>query len=255
MQIRPNVISIAGFDPCGGAGVLADIKTFEACNVYGMGVVSAITYQNDNTFGGLKWCSVDEIIKQLDLLTAEYKFDYYKVGIIESPEILSDIIMYFKEKQPDAKCVWDPVLKASAGYVFHNNIDKNKLDFILKNCCLITPNKDEAMVLFDNNISIDNIRNIIKSGNYCPVLLKGGHSEGNEINDVLIEKDNFHIFEGVKFENFAKHGTGCVLSSAITSFLAKAKSLKESCETAKNYIHDFITSNNTNLGYHNNLKY
>ncbi len=249
MQLRPNILSIAGFDPCGGAGVLADIKAFETCGAYGMGVVSSLTFQNDDTFDGLRWIDFEEIKQQLNLLVKNYNFDYYKIGIIESLDILADIILYLKETQPNAKCIWDTVLKASAGFIFHNNIDRNKLDFVLKNCYLITPNIEEAKVLF-NSIEVEYLQKLITENNYCNILLKGGHSDGLEKNDILIEPQSITIFEGQKFENFKKHGTGCVLSSAITAYLSLNYNLKDSCKMAKNYIHNFIKSNNSNLGYH-----
>src|ERR1700729_4382873 len=110
MSLRPYVLSIAGFDPSGGAGILADIKTFEAQQTLGLGVCSALTYQTENTFEGVTWVNKDTIIKQLAPLLKAYSIDYVKIGLIENMEVLNSIIDYLLGKNPSMRIIWDPIL-------------------------------------------------------------------------------------------------------------------------------------------------
>ena len=114
-------LSIAGFDPSGGAGVLADIKTFEQHKVLGMGVVTGLTFQNDSEFDGVKWISTDEIIRQIEILTRKYKFKFVKVGMLES---LETIVTDCRLQIADCKIIWDPIVKASAGFEIHKKLKK-----------------------------------------------------------------------------------------------------------------------------------
>src|SRR5260221_632714 len=104
---RPCVLSIAGFDPSGGAGILADIKTFEQHKVSGMGVVTGLTFQNDSEFDGVKWIEPNEIIKQIDVLTRKFKFQFVKIGMLESLDVLEKIISRLKAN--GSKLIWDPI--------------------------------------------------------------------------------------------------------------------------------------------------
>ena len=116
---RPYVLSIAGFDPSGGAGILADIKTMEALQVQGFGVATSLTYQNENAFLGLHWISLERIIAQLKPLISIYPISVVKIGLIESPTVLQGLLNYLKENLPSVRIVWDPILRASAGFDFH----------------------------------------------------------------------------------------------------------------------------------------
>jgi len=241
---RPYVVSIAGFDPSGGAGVLADIKTFEAHKVYGMGVCSAITFQNDASFLGIEWLDVKEIIRQLEPIITKFAISAVKVGIIKNLQTLIEVIDYIENFHQGIKIVLDPVLKASAGFDFHGDLNVNEIIKVLKQVTLVTPNYNEML-------SLENMLKSAPLKAYTNVLLKGGHNPEQEGTDIL-------FFEGKvieippKVEDItAKHGSGCVLSSAITSNLALGHSLPQSCVLAKEYIEQFLNSNTTPLGYHN----
>jgi hydroxymethylpyrimidine/phosphomethylpyrimidine kinase len=147
---RPNVLSIAGFDPSSGAGILADIKTFEQCDVYGMGVVSALTYQNDNSFERVDWIELPKIIEQIEVLQKRFQFEYIKIGLIENLEILNQLISYLTSHISHPKIIWDPILKASAGFEFHKKINQNLLEGICNELYLITPNIPEALQLAED---------------------------------------------------------------------------------------------------------
>ena len=114
---RPTVLSIAGFDPSGGAGILADIKTFEFCDSYGMGVVSSITYQNDIAFEGVEWLNSEQIMNQFKVLKKRFDFEYIKIGLIESLEVLNQLIDKLIKESPSVKIIWDPILRASATFL------------------------------------------------------------------------------------------------------------------------------------------
>jgi hydroxymethylpyrimidine/phosphomethylpyrimidine kinase len=243
---RPYVLSIAGFDPSGGAGILADIKTFENNKVYGLGVSTAITFQNDEAFESLNWISVQDIKKQIQVLSKRFTFEWVKIGLIENIDVLSQIIYTLKNINPDCKIIWDPILKASAGFVFHKGLDEEKLLNTCRKIFLITPNLEEIKVLFPE-LSIVEATAYLSA--FCNVLLKGGHGNAEQANDILYIKNKKIVFESKKF-NYEKHGTGCVLSSAILSELALGNDLENSCRLGKEYINEFIKSHSGLLGYH-----
>ena len=245
---RPCVLSIAGFDPSGGAGILADIKTFEQHKVLGMGVVTGLTFQNDSEFDGVRWIDTNEIIKQIEVLTRKYKFEFVKIGMLESLKVLETIIEKTKNQELRTKLIWDPILKASAGFEIHKGFEKEKIIFILKNIFLITPNIDEIRILTDEN---DEMKAAKELSTYCNVFLKGGHSKEKQGRDYLFTTDGkMFPYKAKEISKAGKHGSGCVLSSAITSNLANGLSLQRSCLKAKDYVTKFLMSNKTLLGYH-----
>ena len=177
-KLYPYVLSIAGFDPSAGAGILADIKTFEANESYGMGVCTALTYQNHKEFIELEWISSKKILKQIDILFRRTMFNVVKIGLIKNIAILKEIMDHLLHNNSNIKVIWDPVFKASAGYVFHKSIQLNSIKNILNKLYLLTPNLDEAGIIFGKlNDSFNIITDLLKTKSICPVLLKGGHSK------------------------------------------------------------------------------
>lgn len=235
---RPYVLSIAGFDPSAGAGVLADVKTMEQCGVYGFAVNTASTFQNEDQFDGVSWVSFEDIKKQLDPLFRKYEIGVVKIGLIESLEVLEKVIAYLLAYNSTVKIIWDPILSASAGFDFHSVIDQEVLSKVLKNIYLITPNKPEYDLL-----------NQVKESR---VLLKGGHSEVKD--DVLILQkktgEERIVIEGSTNKMSPKHGSGCVLSSAITSYIALGDELPLACIKGKQYVEKILESNEGLLAYH-----
>ena len=246
MSLRPYVLSIAGFDPSGGAGILADIKTFEAHHTLGLGVCSALTYQTESVFEGVSWIAQEQIRNQLAPLLKAYTFDYVKIGLIENIGVLNSIINYLLSKNPAIRIVWDPILSASAGYEFHTSIPEKQLIELIEKIYLITPNLKEIKQLLPRLAEEEAAMQLSK---HCTVFLKGGHSLTNTSNDILFTKGEKVVFESERLHN-DKHGTGCVLSSSITALLAKGVSLEEACKKAKEYTANFLTSTSTLLGYH-----
>jgi hydroxymethylpyrimidine/phosphomethylpyrimidine kinase len=245
---RPYVLSIAGFDPSGGAGVLADIKTFEAHKVYGLGVISANTFQNDEEFKAVDWIPADKILKQAEILQKRFEFEYVKIGLIESLEVLTILVSGIRYQVPGIKIVWDPILKASAGYEFHKGMNETLLEKICKELYLITPNIPEALQLGLYKEATENAKHLSQ---FCHVFLKGGHAERKTGYDTLFLKEGKQFSFRPKIKNvFPKHGSGCVLSSAITANLAKGEELHRACLKAKQYTEYFLNSNKTALGFH-----
>lgn len=243
---NPTVLSIAGFDPSAGAGILADIKTFEAHQVYGFGVCSAITFQNEKKFENVEWIEVENIIKQIEVLFKRFKINWVKIGLIENVDVLKKIVEYLVMQNPDVRIIWDPILKASSGFVFHKKIDGDKLIDVYRNLFLITPNMEEIGTLFPGMNEEEAGKYLSR---YCALLLKGGHrTDGNPV-DVLFYDHIQESFDSERIDN-DKHGTGCVLSSSILANLAKGMKLQNACEEAKKYINRFLESNSTLLGDH-----
>lgn len=232
------MLSIAGFDPSAGAGVLADVKTMEQCGVYGFAVNTATTFQNEDQFDGVSWVSFKNIKKQLDPLFRKYKIEVVKIGLIESLEVLEKVILYLLDYNSALKIIWDPILSASAGFDFHSTINKELLEKILRNIYLITPNKPEYDLL--NQVKVST------------VLLKGGHSEVKD--DVLIlqnkKGEERIVIEGSSNKMNPKHGSGCVLSSAIASYIALGNELPLACIKGKHYVEKILGSNEGLLAYH-----
>lgn len=239
-------LSIAGLDPTGGAGLLSDAKTFEALGSPGFGVATALTYQNEHTFDGLRWSQYDEIILQLESLFHAYEIGFVKIGLIENLKTLEKVTTYLKEKNNEIIIVWDPILSSSSGFQFHDADFLNSNKALFEEIDLLTPNQEEMEKLFTGG-NISDIALDLSSS--CSVLLKGGHNLAEHSNDHLFENGIKKVISGERLP-YDKHGTGCVLSAAIVAYLSKGNSMEESCRRAKNYVTKFISSNTSLLGSH-----
>jgi hydroxymethylpyrimidine/phosphomethylpyrimidine kinase len=249
MKERPCILSIAGYDPGAGAGLLADIKTIEAHQGYGMGAMTALTYQNDVDFDGFEWLSVEQVIRQIEVLLQRHTFHAVKIGMIQYPQMFSRVMQLLRSELPDVPVVWDTVLGASSGYDFHEEI---LLCSEWQHITLATPNIEESVRIFGTEDTAI-LQKKVQEGQVQAILLKGGHSKGDEVCDYLIKKEEIVSYEGMRFSHITKHGTGCVLSASIATLLGKGRSLEDACGEAKEYIHQFITSNSLRLGYHHML--
>ena len=244
---RPVVLSIAGYDPSGGAGVLADIKTFEQCHCLGMAAVTALTVQTEDTFYQLEPFGVERIIAQVKPLLERYPVQWIKIGLFPQPEQLLILLTWLKEQKPDLCIVWDPVLSASAGYSLTDGIGQELLSEIGKHIYLVTPNVPEAKALA--GIAHEQAA-AAWLAQYSNVLLKGGHATTAPGTDYLYHAGSIiEIPPGIA-EVWPKHGSGCILSAAITATLARGNSLEQSCRTAKQYIEQVLRSNTQLLAYH-----
>ncbi len=233
-------MSIAGVDPSGGAGVFADLKTFQAIGVYGTGIVTALTSQNPYKFFSTQPVSPDYIEEQIDSVMDAYEVEFIKTGMLYSPEIIK--LVAKKIKEYDLKAVVDPVMVAtSGGNLTGEDIADAFNKHLLPNSILTTPNVSEAERL--SGIKINSKEDAIKATELidCNCFITGGHLDGvNVINindEITIKKQDL-----IETENL--HGSGCNLSSAITAYLAKENSLMDSCVKAMDYVYEGIKNGN-----------
>lgn len=249
MEQKSYILTIAGFDPSSGAGITSDIKTFEAHNLYGLSVCTAITIQNDITFKDCIWVDVTVIISQIETLFERFPVSAVKIGIVQSWKVLEDIINILYILNPTITIVLDPILKASSGFDFHTSSDLKILSNILEKCDIITPNYDEIKDLFPNKSVDQTIAFIATKTN---IYLKGGHRSDKKGWDELYHSGivQINVKPGVD-KIHDKHGSGCVLSSALASNLSKEIGLEDACRNAKRYTEQFLNSSTSMLGNHN----
>lgn len=234
------VMSIAGVDPSGGAGVFADLKTFQAIGVYGTGIVTALTAQNPYKFFSTQPVSEEYICEQIDSVMDTYDVEFVKTGMLYSPEIIR--LVAEKINEYDLKAVVDPVMVAtSGGNLTREDIADAFNKYLLPKSILTTPNVSEAEKL--SGMDINNEEDAIKATELidCNCFITGGHLNGvNVINiddEITVKKQQL-----IETENL--HGSGCNLSSAITAYLAKNNSLKDSCFKAMDYVYEGIKNGN-----------
>ena len=234
-----TALSIAGSDCSGGAGIQADIKTMTMNGVYAMSVITALTAQNTTGVKAIQESTPDFLQQQLDAVFEDIYPDAVKIGMVSSSElihVIADRLRYYNARN----IVIDPVMVASAGSsLMKQNAVQTLIKELLPISTLVTPNIPEAQVL--SGMSIENKEDMISAAKqigdsyHCAVLLKGGHSI-NDANDLLYTEGELVWFEGKRINNPNTHGTGCTLSSAIASNLAKGLTLTESVQKAKDYI-------------------
>ena len=234
-----TALSIAGSDSCGGAGIQADIKTMTVNGVYAMSVITALTAQNTTGVRGILESPPEFLKKQIDAVFEDIFPDAVKIGMVSSAELIQVIaerLRYYKAKN----IVVDPVMVSTSGSkLMKTDAVCTLLEELLPLATLVTPNIPESEIL--SGMSISNKEDMLRAAKQlheaygCDVLLKGGHSI-NDANDLLYEKGEYCWFEGKRIANPNTHGTGCTLSSAIASNLAKGFDLREAVKRAKDYI-------------------
>lgn len=246
---RPIVLSIAGFDPSGGAGILADIKTFEALSCYGLAVQTANTIQTDEEMRACYWTPFSTIKEQLEVVLSRFDIRVAKIGIVESGSVLEEIIKLLKQTNPEMKIILDPILFSSTNFDFHTEGNfKNDFSKVFDSIYLLTPNALELEKLYQNKSREEIIKLIAEKTN---LLLKGGHIEEKKGMDTLFLKGG-GVVNILPHEKCCteKHGSGCVLSASIVAFLAKGCDLQLACKQAKIYVEEFLSSNSSLLGVH-----
>lgn len=233
-------LTIAGFDGSAGAGILADVKAMAHFGVYCESVCTALTQQNEDEFVAPGWVIWDRIEAQLETLFKKRTFKYVKIGLVEKAKVLKKIVEYIRTKSPDAYIIWDPIASASAGFHFLRAAEQDKFMPVMNQIDLVTPNQDEFGFL---GLGLAASRGLVNLGNDFALLLKGGHSRGNEAVDILWDRDGKQYkFSSPRLPGHGKHGTGCHLSSAILANLALGHTLPESCQIAKNYLTELLQS-------------
>ncbi len=240
-KLRPYVLCIGGFDPSGGAGVLADIKTLEHVKVMGLSVLTCNTLQTDKELVTLDWFQTDDMVRAIRKLMKTYPIGYVKIGVVRNPAMLGQIVKELLSIRSSCKIIWDTVFGSSSGFDFFEFKNMELLQNVFSKLFLITPNSMEYDVLRQYNLLHDRLS----------VLKKAGHNPEKIGADVLFtagEEIEIHN-EQVKLP--PKHGSGCVLATAITAYLALGNDLETACNLGKDYVLKLLKSNDTLLGYHN----
>lgn len=234
-----TAVTIAGSDSSGGAGIQADIKTMITNGIYAMSAITAVTAQNTTGIQGVFEVPAEFLARQIDSIFTDIRPDAVKVGMIVSAEQIS-VTAEKLQKYHAENIVIDPVMMSTSGTKLINDDAINMLkDKMFPLASVITPNIPETGVLSGMQIetSEDMMRAVrtISEKYHCAVLCKGGHSHSNA-NDVLYVDGSYRWFLKAHINNPNNHGTGCTLSSAIASNLAKGQSLIQSVGNAKKYI-------------------
>lgn len=244
-KTRVKILTIAGFDPSGGAGVLADIKTIEANKCAAFAVCTANTIQNENEFVAPNWIAEEEVFAQLDVLLKKHKFEYIKVGLIPSIGFLKRLIAKIQLTTSNHRLVWDPILSASTGFNFEH--DLSELKEVLKGIYIVTPNWEEIKLLSGKENAQEGATQLAQ---YTNVYLKGGHNPNVKGKDYFYFEENVFPFNPKTKVLYEKHGSGCVFSAALTSNLAIGFPTIKACLRSKNYMNNFLNSTPTLLGIH-----
>ncbi len=237
MNNIPNILSIAGSDPSGGAGVQADLKVISALGGYGMAAVTALTAQNTMGVRSVVHVPARFMRDQIETVFDDIDVSAVKIGMLGNAEIMEEIACCLEQYQPE-NIVLDPVMVATSG---DSLIDMDAIDCLKKRLIpladIITPNIPEAEKLMRKSV-IDMemfAQNLLDLGARS-VLLKGGHLKGDVMRDVFADQDGVETFEAPRVETDNTHGTGCSLSSAIAVYLGHGLSMREACKKAKDYV-------------------
>ena len=244
MKIKSKVLLIAGSDSSGGAGIQADIKTVTSLGSYAMTAITAVTSQNTTGVSSIISIPPKVIREQIEFTSKDIKPDAIKIGMLHSSKVINSVIKTLK-KIKIKKIVLDPVMVAKGGAKLIDNKSINILKKkLIKQISLITPNIPEAEILTKTKINC--VNDMINSGRVLlkmgakNVLIKGGHLNEKFIYDIFLNKNEIKIYKSKKINTKNTHGTGCTLSSAITTYFSCGKTLKKSCELAINYVNHSI---------------
>ena len=247
MKLRSKILIIAGSDSSGGAGIQADIKTATCLGIYAMTAITAVTIQNTVGVKSVVSIPANEIYNQIVYTSKDIKPNAIKIGMLHSNQIINKVSKAL-DKIKINKIVLDPVMVAKGGFkLINDNAIKLMKKKLLKKAILITPNLPEAEILSGVKINtkedmIFAASKLIKLG-VPNVLIKGGHFKSKKVHDIFVNKDEIKIFSSNRLNTQNTHGTGCTLSTAITSFVSCGKPLKKSCELGIKYVNSAILTN------------
>jgi len=261
MNYEGKALTIAGSDSGGGAGIQADLKTFQVFNVFGMSVITSVTAQNTLGVKAIYDLPKEIVATQIDAVLEDIGADAVKTGMLSNREIIDVVAEKIKQFKIE-KLVIDPVMVSKSGTrLLKEDAEKELINKIISLAFLVTPNIFEIEII--SGMKINNLEDakraekIIYNQGAKNVLIKGGHLEGEKAIDILFDGRDFYTFESEKINTKNTHGTGCTLSSAITAELAKGKGIVEAVKIAKEFIILAIKEAPNNIGkgfgplYHN----
>ncbi|MCT2406987.1 bifunctional hydroxymethylpyrimidine kinase/phosphomethylpyrimidine kinase [Chryseobacterium antibioticum] len=241
----PSVLTIAGFDGSGGAGIQADIKTASALGCFSTSVLTALPVQNTQGVRKIYPIPVEAVADQIEAILDDIFPDAIKIGMVHTPKLVETIVSTLG-KYKKIPLVFDPVMVATSG---HRLIEDDTIAAITEQLFsiadVITPNMDEAAILA--KMKVETLEDLHAAGKEIKklgcksILLKGGHQETSTITSLFYdENEKFHSFETVKFNTNNTHGSGCTLSSAIAAYLAQGKTLYDSVSLGQDYVYQAI---------------
>ena len=233
----PNVLTIAGSDPSGGAGIQADLKTFAALGCYGMSVITALTAQNTQGVHGIEPVSPQFVLNQIASIFDDIRVDAVKIGMVADPDVIA-VIADALEKYAPRHVVLDPVMVATSGdaLISSDAVEALKTQLIPL-VDVITPNIPEAQKLLRKAVlDMEGTAKDLLSLGCDAALLKGGHGSNAVCTDVLATHERVYSYEAPRIDTENTHGTGCTLASAVAAYLAHGLSLDEAVGKAKDYI-------------------
>jgi hydroxymethylpyrimidine/phosphomethylpyrimidine kinase len=247
LKPKSKILIIAGSDSSGGAGIQADIKTVTALGSYAMTAITAVTIQNTTGIKSIVPIDPKEISNQIEFTSKDIRPDAIKIGMLHSTKVIKSVIRSLDLIKIN-KIILDPVMVAKGGARLIDDkaveLLKNKL---IKKVSIITPNIPEAEILTNTKIKTkeDMIFAASKLINLGAknVFIKGGHLDSKEVHDIFVTKKEIMVIKNRRITTSNTHGTGCTLSSAISTFFACGKTLKKSCELATKYVNNSIRSN------------
>ena len=247
MKVKSKILIIAGSDSSGGAGIQADIKTATCLGVYSMTALTAVTIQNTRGVKSVVPIPANEIYNQIMYTIKDIKPDAIKIGMLHSTKVINKVNESLN-KTKTKKIILDPVMIAKGGSkLITDQAIKVMKKTLLKKVLLITPNIPEAEILA--GVKIENKNDMIYAANkliefgVSNVLIKGGHLKSNKLHDIFVNKKEIKVFSNKRLNTKNTHGTGCTLSTAITSFFSCGKTLKKSCDLGIKYVNSAILTN------------
>ena len=245
----PNTLTIAGVDPSGGAGILADVKAMSALGAYATAVIAALTAQNTQGVTGICPVPVDFVRQQIDTLFADVRIDAVKIGMLGQEAVtraVADRMAHFKPRH----LVLDPVMIAKSGDHLLERAAVNALrEELVPQCTMITPNLPEAGVLLDARPvetlkemrqAAERLRRLMDHSDQRWVFLKGGHLPGSDCIDLLHDGDQMIEMPAKRIATANTHGTGCTLSAALAALLPQHASVPQAALAAKQYLYEAI---------------
>ncbi len=250
MTIR-NVLSIAGSDPSGGAGIQADLKAFSARGTYGMAALTALTAQNTQGVSAIHALPPEFVRAEIEAVFADIRVDAVKIGMIANADIADTVARALEAHATRVPIVLDPVMVAKGGApLLADDANQAIIERLLPLATIITPNLPEAAALLGEAEAgtrqemAEQAMRLLQRGPRA-VLIKGGHLAGDDSPDVLADDGGVTWFEGKRLKTKNTHGTGCTLSSAIAAERAKGQSMADAVKVAKAYLADAISASDS----------
>ncbi len=250
----PNTLSIAGVDPSGGAGVLADVKTMSALGAYGMAVVAALTAQNTQAVTRIAALAPDFVAAQIDTLFADIRIDAVKIGMLGQAGVTRAVAERLAHWKPP-HVVLDPVMVAKSGdHLLEQQAVAALREELIPLATIITPNLPEAGVLLGQSPAdslkemrrmAERLRRLLPDDDTRWVFLKGGHLPGNDTIDLLHDGDRLIELPGRRIDTPNTHGTGCTLSAALAALLPRTGNVPDAAQQAKQYLQKAIAASGT----------